>query len=129
MVSEQVIVSAAIAKAVVEATRAAIQAMAVATVERSQSAAGPKIGGPAMKQPTFSWELDNKCNELKTFRVEVNNISSTYYLPQTEHLAIVKNWLERKGLQVLESLSNEETLCTAYLQHLPANLDCRTTKP
>ena len=49
------IANEAIAKAVAEATRAAIQAMAAAMAERPQSMAGPKIGGPAMKQPSFNW--------------------------------------------------------------------------
>ena len=49
MASEQAIANEAIAKAVVEATKAAIQAMAAATAERPQSAARPKIGEPAMK--------------------------------------------------------------------------------
>ena len=80
--SEQVIVSEAIAKAVAEATRLAIQAMAVAAAERPQSMAGPKIGRPAMKQPTFIWEPDDKYNELKTFRLEVNNVLSTYNTPK-----------------------------------------------
>ena len=26
--------------------------------------AGPKIGGPMMKQPTFNWEAGDKYNEL-----------------------------------------------------------------
>ena len=54
MASEQDIVSETIAKEVAEVTRAAIQAMAAVTVERPQSAAGPKIGRPVMKQPTFN---------------------------------------------------------------------------
>ena len=78
MASEQAIASEAIAKAVAEATRAAIQAMAAAVAERPQSAAGPKLGGPAMKQPSFNWETDDKYNELKTFRFEVNNILMMY---------------------------------------------------
>ena len=107
MASEQVIVREAIAKAVAEATRV-IQAVAVATTERPQSVARPKIGRPAMKQPTFNWEVDDKYNGLKTFRLEVNNILSTYNTPPTEQLAVVKNWLGRKGLQFLESLTNKE---------------------
>ena len=46
MAGEQVTVSEAIAKAVAEATRLAIQAMAVAAAERPQSVTGPKIGRP-----------------------------------------------------------------------------------
>ena len=54
MASEQIIVSEAITKAVEEATRVAIQAMAEATAARPQSMAGLKIGRPAMKQQTFN---------------------------------------------------------------------------
>ena len=60
MTSKQVIASESIAKAVAEATKVAIQAMAVATADRPQSMAGPKIGRPAMKQPTFNWQADDK---------------------------------------------------------------------
>ena len=98
MVSEQIIMNETIAKAVAEATRAAIQAMAATTAERPQGAAGPKICGPAMKQPTFNWEMEDKYSKLKTFRLEVKNILSTYNSPLTEQLAIEKNWLGRKGL-------------------------------
>ena len=65
MASEQVIVSEAIAKAVGEATIVAIQAKVVAIAERPQSMAGPKIGIPAMKQPTFHWKMEDKYSELK----------------------------------------------------------------
>ena len=40
-----------------------------------------------MKQPTFSWEAEDKYNELKTFKLEVNNILSTYNSPQNDQLA------------------------------------------
>ena len=107
MASEQIIVSEAIAKAVAEATRTAIQAMAAATLERTQSMAGPKICRPAMKQLKFNWEVDGKYNKLKTFILEVNKHFTIYNTPQTEQLATVKNWLGRNGLQFLESLINE----------------------
>ena len=90
MASEQVIVSEAIAKAVAKATRAGIHAMAVAAAERPQTVAGPKIGRPAMKQPTFNWEAEDKYSKLKTFRLEVNNILMTYSTPQADQLAMVK---------------------------------------
>ena len=38
----------------------------------------------------------------------MNNILSTYNTQQAEKLAVVKNWLECKGLQFLEALTNEE---------------------
>ena len=114
MASEQVIANEAIAKAGTEATKAAIQAMAAAVAERPQSVAGPKLGGSAMKQPSFNWEADDKYDELKTFRLEVNNILTTYNTPQTEQLVMVKNWLCRKGLQFIESLTEAEKIHAAH---------------
>ena len=58
-----------------------------------------------MKQPSFDWEVDKKYSELKTFGLDVNNIQATYTTPQTERLAMVKNWLGRKGLQFIDSLT------------------------
>ena len=97
-----------IAKAVVEAMRVAIQAVAATSAEWPQGMAGTQIGRPSMKQPTFNWEMEDKYSKLKTFRLEVNNILSTYYMILTEQLAILKNWLGRKELQFLESITNEK---------------------
>ena len=47
----------------------------------------------------------HKYSELKTFRLEVNNVLSMYNTSETDKLAIVKNWLGRKGLQYLETLT------------------------
>ena len=91
MASEQAIANEVISKTVAEANRAAIQAMAA----RPQSVAEPKIGRPALKQPTFNWEADDKYSELKTFRLEVNSILTMYKSHQTEQLAMVENWLGR----------------------------------
>ena len=106
MASEQTITNEAIAQAVAEATRAALQAMALARAERTQNA-GPRLGRPLMKQPTFNLEK-NRYNEFKNFRLEVNNRLKLYSMPQAEKIAITKNWLGRKGLQFLESLTQME---------------------
>ena len=52
--------------------------MAEAQAERMYDGSGPKVGGPTMKQLTFNWNAQDKYSELKTFRLEVNNILSTY---------------------------------------------------
>ena len=65
MATEQ-IMSEVIVKAVAETMRAAIQAMAEAAAEWPQGMAGPKIGSPAMKQPTFNWDTEDKYSKLKT---------------------------------------------------------------
>ena len=117
MASKQ-IMNEAIAKAVGEATRVAIQALAAAAVEQPQSMAGPKLGSPAMKQSTFNWESEDKYSELKTFKLKVNNILSTYNTTQAEQLAMVRNWLGRKGLQFLEILISEEKITCDTLDGL-----------
>ena len=53
MASEQTNANESIAKAVAEATRAAVQTVAAATTERPQNVV-PKIGRAAMKQPIFN---------------------------------------------------------------------------
>ena len=90
MATEQ-IMSKAITKAVAETTRVAIQAMAEAQMEQMHDMAELKIGGPTMKQPTFDWDTENKYSELKSFRLEANNVLSTYNTLQTDKLALVKN--------------------------------------
>ena len=107
MASEQVM-NEAIARAVAEATRVAIQTMAEAWAERMHDISGPQIGGPTIKQLTFDWNVEDMYNKLKTFRLEVNNVLSTYNTPQTGKLALVKNCLGRKGLQYLEILMTTE---------------------
>ena len=66
MTSEQMI-SKAITREVVEATRVPLQTMAEVQVERTQNAAQPQLDGPTMKQPTFDWKAPDKYSELKTF--------------------------------------------------------------
>ena len=118
MARKQSTMNETIAKGVAEATRVALQAMAAAAVDRPQTTAGPKIGGPTMKQPTFNWETKDKYSKLKTFKLEVNNILSTYNTPQIEQLVMVKNWLGRKGLQFLETPTNEEKTTCSMLDGL-----------
>ena len=44
---------------------------------------GPKIG-VMMKQPTFNWGTDDKCSELKIFKVKVMNVSKSYVITDVE---------------------------------------------
>ena len=108
MASEQIKMHVTVAKVVAETTRVVIHTMAATAAERPQSTAGPKIGGPAMKQPTFNWETEDKYSNLKTFRLEINNSLSTCNTPEAEQLVMVKNWLGRRGVQCFEMLMNKE---------------------
>ena len=61
-----------------------------------------------MKQPLFNWKAEDKYNEFKIFTLEVNNIVKSSRTPQAEQIAIINNWLGRKGLQILETLTQTE---------------------
>ena len=61
-----------------------------------------------MKQPQFNWEVADKYMEWKAFMHEVRNMLSTYNTCEQEKIAVVKNWLGRKGLHYLESLMEGE---------------------
>ena len=97
--------SEAITKAVAEASRVAIQTMAETQVQRMPSTTGPKLGSPEFKQPNFNWEATDKYMEWKVFILEVRNVLSTYNAQETDKIAVVKNWLGRKGLHYIESLT------------------------
>ena len=55
----------------------------------------------------FNWEAEDKYSELKDIQ-EVNNIFESYNMLQKERIAIPKNWLGRKGLQFIETLTHAE---------------------
>ena len=69
---------------------------------------GPKVDGLMMKQPTFNWDMDDKYNELKNFRLGVNNVFKLYTMTNIEMAAKLKKWLGRKGLQLLQTLTQVE---------------------
>ena len=64
-----------------------------------------------MRQPTFDCNAQDKYSKLKTFRLEVNNILSTYNTPQRQ-ISTSKNWLGRNGLQYSATLiTDEKEIC------------------
>ena len=97
-----------IAKAVAEATKIAIQTMADIQVQQIDSQCGPRLGGPALKQPTFNWEATDKHTEWKAFTLKVQNVIPSYNIQEGEKITIIKNWLGRRGLQLIDSLTQEE---------------------
>ena len=82
--------SEVIMKAVAEATRIAIQTMAEMQAQRTASTPGPKLGGPALKQPNFNWEAADKCMEWKVFIHEVRNMLFTCNTQEQDKIAMVK---------------------------------------
>ena len=109
------IMSEAITKAMAEATRIAIQTMAEMQAQSTPNVAGCKLGGPTLKQPTFDWEAPDKCTELKAFILEVRNVLSIYNIQEADKMAMVENWLGRKGLHYLETLmANKKKHATCY---------------
>ena len=71
-----------------------------------------------LKQPQFNWEVADKYSEWKAFILEVKNVLSTYHTQEHDKIAIVKNWLGRKGLHYIESLTKTEKQTCDTLQGL-----------
>ena len=99
---DQVAMNKTIAKAVAEATRVTIQAIAEVQSQRSEGQQGPSLGGPALKQPQFNWEATDKYIEWKVFILEVRNILSMYNAQEQNKITMVKNWLGRKESHYLK---------------------------
>ena len=106
--ADQSIMNEAITKAMAEATRVAIQAMAETQAQRMPNTSGPKVGGPMLRQPSFNWKATEKYTKWKAFILEVRNVMTTYNLQEMDKIAMVKNWLGRKGLHYIKSLTEEE---------------------
>ena len=114
--ADQVTVNDMIMKAVVEATRVAIQTMV--ELHQGQEDQRPKVGGLALKHPQFNWDMADKYTEWKAFILEVRNMISTYNVCKQENIVMVKNWLGRKGLHYIESLTEVEKQACGTLQGL-----------
>ena len=98
----------AITKAVAEATWVAIQTLSEVQNQRSEDQRGPMLGSAVLKQPQFNWEVTDKYTEWKAFILEVRNVLSMYNAQEQDKITMVKNWLGRKGLHYLESLTETE---------------------
>ena len=116
--AEQVEMNDTIMKAVVEATRITIQTMAKMQSRIVENQWGPKLGSPVLKQPQFNWEVADKYSEWKAFILEVKNVLSSYNVQEHDKIAIVKNWLDRKGLHYIESITEVEKWACNTLQGL-----------
>ena len=108
----------AITKAVAKAMRVAIQTFTETQSQRSEGQWGPKLGGPALKQPQLNWKATDKYTEWKAFILKVRNVLSTYNAQEQDKIFIVKNWLGMKGLHNLESLTEAEKQACNTLQGL-----------
>ena len=62
--------------------------------------------------------MTDKYSEWKAFMLEVKNVLSTYNTPEHDKTAIVKNWLGRKGLHYIESITEAEKQACNTLQGL-----------
>ena len=61
-----------------------------------------------LKQSQFNWEAADKYSEWKAFTLEVTNVLSTDNTQEQGKIKLVKNWLGRKGLHYIESLTEIE---------------------
>ena len=71
-----------------------------------------------LKQPSFNLEVTDKYIKWKAFILEVRNVLSTYNLQEMHKIAMVKNWLGRKGLHYIESLTEGEKETCGMLEGL-----------
>ena len=71
-----------------------------------------------LKQPQFNWEAADKYSKWKAFILEVRNVLSKYNAQEQDKIALVKNWLGRKGLHYIESLTEVEKQAWSTLQGL-----------
>ena len=69
--ADQSIMNEAIMKAMAEVTRVAIKAIAETQAQRMPNTSGPKVGGPALRQPSFNWEVTEKYTKWEAFIFEV----------------------------------------------------------
>ena len=56
----------------------------------------------------FNWNAKDKYEELQIFKLEVSNMLQNYNLSQTEKVSVIKKWIDRKGLQLIATLTLEE---------------------
>ena len=110
--------SKVIAKSEAEAMQITIQTMAEMQLRVEETQQGPKIGSLVLKPPQFNWNVTDKYSEWKAFILEVKNVLSTYNMPEHDKIAIVKNWLGRKGLHYTESITEAEKQACNTLQGL-----------
>ena len=71
-----------------------------------------------LKQPQFNWEAADKYSEWNAFTLEVRNVLSTYNAQEQDKIALIKNWVGRKGLHYIERLTEEEKQPCSTLQGL-----------
>ena len=114
--ADQTTMDGAIVKAVVEATRATMQTMV--ELHQGQEDQRPKVGSLALKQPQFNWDVADKYTEGKAFILMVRNMISTYNASKQQKIVMVKNWLGRKSLHYIESLTEVEKQACGTLQGL-----------
>ena len=62
-----------------------------------------------MKQPTFNWEAEDKYNELKNFRLDVNNIFKSHSMTQAEQITIIKKLVRQKRSTIPTIINTDGT--------------------
>ena len=106
MATEQTNITEAIAKAMAEAARAAVQAISVTGVENNTryegtQNVGPKMGRLMMKQPTFNWEAVHQWAEKLQIRGKLC-IHIIQHATKGKD-SIQKKFAQQKGLPFLET--------------------------
>ena len=71
---------------------------------------GHRHGRPALRQPSFNLNVTDKYVKILSFEIEVTNIlrKKTYKLTEEEKFPIIRNWLVRKGLQLIQTFTSSK---------------------
>ena len=122
MASEPVLANEATVKAVTDVAIAPIQAVAAAMAERPQKHG--RTQNRQTCQETAKLQLGGRWQTQLSLnlRLEVNNILTMYNTPQTEQLAIVRNWSSRNGLQFIV-IDTYRKRCMQNIRRLIQNID------
>ena len=62
------------------------------------------------RKPSFNCSTHDRYTELINFEMEVTNIleMKAYELNDEEKVTVIKNWLGRKGLQLIKTFTNKK---------------------
>ena len=83
--------------------------MVVVGPERTQTV-GPRLGGTMIKHPKINWEANDKYNELKNFRLEVNNVFKLYSTPHADQIAIIKKLARQRRPTIPRIINTDGTM-------------------
>ena len=88
------------------------------TAKSGRNTRGTQDRQSSTKAASVQLGCDRQVFGVESLHVRGKNILSTYNMPEHDKIAIVKNWLGRKGLHYIESITEAENQACNTLQGL-----------